>query len=58
MAGLLQAQRRVARFHPPDDARVFAVRLERGDEGIRLARRGDEDEADAHVEGAVAFVFF
>ena len=55
---LLQFQRCVARFHPPDEARVFTVRLEGSDEGICLARRGNEDEADAHVEGAVAFVFF
>lgn len=42
-------------MHFPDDACGFAVRLQGGEDGVRFACRGDEDEADAHVEGAVAF---
>ena len=31
------------------------MRLQGGEDGVRFAYRGDKDETDAHVEGAVAF---
>ena len=52
---LSQYHRGIAILHLPDDARGFAVRLQGDEDGVRFVCRGDEDEADAHVEGAVAF---